>query len=43
MDLKERKVAEFEEEKVELMAKFINENKGSFKSENLIFSSKLKK
>ena len=43
VDLKERKVAEFEEEKVKLMAKFISENKETFKSENLIFSSKLKK
>ena len=43
VDLKERKVAEFEKEKVDLMAKFISENKHSFKSENLIFSNKLKK
>ena len=34
---------EFEKEKVDLMAKFISENKHSFKSENLIFSNKLKK
>ena len=43
VDLKDRKVAEFEKEKVDLMAKFISENKHSFKSENLIFSNKLKK
>ena len=43
VDLKERKVAEFEKNKVNLMAKFISENKHSFKSENLIFSNKLKK
>ena len=43
VDLKERKVAEFEKEKVDLMAKFISENKHSFKSQNLIFSNKLKK
>ena len=43
VDLKERKVSEFEDEKVNLMTKFINENKNSFKSENLIFSNKLKK
>ena len=43
VDLKERKVAEFEKEKVDLMAKFISENKHSFKSENLIFSNKLKR
>ena len=43
VDLNERKVAEFEEEKVKLMTKFISENKETFKSKNLIFSSKLKK
>ena len=43
VNLKNRKVSEFEKEKVDLMAKFISENKHSFKSENLIFSNKLKK
>ena len=43
INLELRKVAEFEKEKVDLMAKFISENKHSFKSENLIFSNKLKK
>ena len=43
VDLNTRKVAEFEKGKVDLMAKFISENKHSFKSENLIFSNKLKK
>ena len=43
IDLNIRKVAEFEKEKVDLMAKFISENKHSFKSQNLIFSNKLKK
>ena len=43
VDLNERKVAEFEEEKVKLMDKFINKNKSQFNNENLKFSSKLKK
>ena len=43
VDLNERKVAEFEEEKVKIMQDFINKNKSQFKNENLKFSSKLKK
>ena len=43
VDLNERKVAEFEEEKVKIMDDFINKNKSQFKNENLKFSSKLKK
>ena len=43
VDLNERKVAEFEEEKVKIMDNFINKNKSHFKDENLKFSSKLKK
>ena len=43
VDLNERKVAEFEEEKVKIMDDFINKNKSQFKDENLKFSSKLKK
>ena len=43
VDLKERKVAEFEEEKMNIMDNFINKNKSQFNSENLKFSSKLKK
>ena len=43
VDLKGRKVAEFEEEKVKLMDEFINKNKSQFNNENLKFSSKLKK
>ena len=43
VDLKERKVAEFEEEKINIMDNFINKNKSQFNSENLKFSSKLKK
>ena len=37
------KVAEFEKEKVDLMSNFIEKNKYKFKTENLIFSSRLKK
>ena len=43
VDLNERKVAEFEKEKVKIMDEFINENKSKFNNENLKFSSKLKK
>ena len=43
VDLNERKVAEFEEEKIKIMDDFINQNKSKFNNENLKFSSKLKK
>ena len=43
VDLNERKVTEFEEEKVKIMDEFINNNKAQFNNENLKFSSKLKK
>ena len=43
VDLGERKVSEFENEKVEIMKKYIEENKSSFNSENLKFYNKLKK
>ena len=43
VDLNERKVAEFEEEKIKIMDEFIDKNKSQFKYENLKFSSKLKK
>ena len=43
VDLNERKVAEFEDEKVKLMDDFINKNKSKFNYENLKFSSKVKK
>ena len=42
VDLKERKVSEFETEKVKLMQDFISKNKFKFKNKNLKFSSKLK-
>ena len=43
VDLGERKVIEFESEKVNLMKDFISKNKSIFKTDNLKFSSKLKK
>tara|TARA_Y100000741_G_scaffold129261_1_gene97366 strand:+ start:319 stop:786 length:468 start_codon:yes stop_codon:yes gene_type:complete len=43
IDLKQRKVAEFEDEKTKIMDEFISQNKSNFKSDNLLFSSKLKK
>jgi len=43
VDLGERKVAEFEGEKIKIMDDFIEKNKANFKSEDLKFSSKLKK
>ena len=43
VDLNKRKVSEFEKEKIELMDGFINQNKENFKSNDLKFSSKLKK
>ena len=42
VDLKERRVAEFEENKLEIMDNFISSNKSQFTSD-LKFSSKLKK
>ena len=43
IDLNQRKVAEFEEEKTKIMDEFISQNKSNFKSENLYFANKLKK
>ena len=43
VDLGQRKVSEFENEKVRIMREFIMKNKPSFNSENLKFYSKLKK
>ena len=43
VDLDQRKVAEFEEEKIKIMDDFINKNKSKFNNEDLKFSSKLKK
>ena len=43
IDLNKRKVAEFEEEKVNLMNDFINLNKSKFKNDDLVITGKLKK
>ena len=43
VDLNNRKVIEFDEEKIRLMDEYIVKNKSFFKSEDLKFSSKLKK
>ena len=43
IDLDQRKVSEFENEKVIIMKEFIKSNLQNFKNDNLIFSNKLKK
>ena len=43
VNLETRKVTEFENEKIEIMDDFINQNKNNFDNDNLTFSSKLKK
>tara|TARA_B100000700_G_scaffold285870_1_gene340228 strand:- start:47 stop:517 length:471 start_codon:yes stop_codon:yes gene_type:complete len=43
VNLNTRKVAEFEKEKFDIMTNFIEKNKSNFKTDNLKFSSKLKK
>ena len=43
VDLGQRKVSEFEEDKIKLMDNFIKKHKVNFSDNNLIFSSKLKK
>ena len=43
IDLNQRKVAEFEQEKVKLMDDFINLNKSNFNNDNLLITGKLKK
>ena len=43
IDLSQRRVTEFEQEKLKLMDKFIEDNKTKFLSNDLLFSSKLKK
>ena len=42
VDLNKRKVAGFENEKIELMDKFINQNKSKFNHDDLKFSSKIR-
>ena len=43
INLKERKVAEFESEKVNIMQTYIKENKDKFLTNNLVITGKLKK
>jgi len=43
VDLHQRKVAEFENEKINTMSSYIAENKNKFSNKDLKFSSKLKK
>ena len=43
MNLDERKVTEFEKDKIKIMDNFIDKNKNDFDNKNLRFSSKLKK
>jgi len=43
MNLNERKVSEFEKEKIKIMDDFINLNKANFKNDDLVFAGKLKK
>ena len=43
VDLKERKVAEFEDEKLNIMKEFLQANLTKFDNSNLLFSTKLKK
>ena len=43
VDLGQRKVAEFEDEKIKIMDDYIEKNKSDFDNKDLKFSSKLKK
>ena len=43
IDLNQRKVAEFEQEKIKIMDQFIIDHKEKFENRNLIFAGKLKK
>ena len=43
VDLNTRKVSEFEQEKIQIMDSYIQKNKSQFTTQNLKFSSKLKK
>ena len=43
IDLKKRKVAAFEQEKIDIMDKFIATNKEKFENNNLVITGKLKK
>ena len=43
VDLAQRKVVEFDSDRIKLMEDFIKENSAKFSNENLVFSKKLKK
>ena len=43
IDLEQRKVAEFEQEKIDIMDEFIETNKEKFENDNLVITGKLKK
>ena len=43
MNLNERRVSEFEKEKIKNMDNFINLNKSNFKNDDLVFTGRLKK
>ena len=43
VDLAQRKVVEFDSDRIKLMDNFIKENSSKFSNENLVFSKKLKK
>ena len=43
VDLSQRKVAEFEQEKIKIMDQFIVDHKEKFENKNLIITGKLKK
>ena len=43
VDLNSRKVSEFEDEKVKIMDDYIQQHSSKFNSDNLKFSSKIKK
>ena len=43
VDLKERKVCEFDNDRSNLMNDFINKNKEKFKSDSIVFKDKIKK
>ena len=43
IDLKKRNVAEFEQEKIDIMDKFIATNQEKFENDNLVITGKLKK
>ncbi len=43
IDLEKRKVAQFEEEKIKIINDTMNKNLSNFNSDNLVFSTKLKK